>query len=246
MSLGNVDAILNGSYAFAIMDALGSATAWTHVSISADTSNAAPSAASAPSSILSLSPLAQKIANGGEIALQVLDAASGRKPAAVTSLQAAPPGTTWAKSADAGQAAAWTPAGAPSIAPAVLAAEDAAKQALTDPKALFDALVSRGGGAARWSQWFGDAAQQQAFVAAFASGDVTTQSAATVKGLDYTDATVIWGGGETGDITVDQNWQKATDAANDTYSVVFGFPAVGGVYVTFPKGQGIPAPSSPT
>jgi hypothetical protein len=240
-----------GDYVAAIQDELGNmgATATMNItgaqrdvvtsgSVGVAPSLVSPSSyASQPAAIISLSPAAQNILSGAQIALDMITATrqSEREVRASATEQnnnaTEKPGTT---------------DGAPTLIqpstgdvissrsdPSIADIVKQAQSALSDPAAVFYNMVNQDDGPASFISYVGDAQMQQSFVTAFNNKTLTIQNASDVAGLDYQDKTVLTGTSENAGGGINGAWMAEQDKTNGTYSSGMIIPVIGGIYVTW-------------
>lgn len=229
ISPGSMEMIIHGSYVDAIQRALGSPGASTTVNISGHpSSNAAV--------VVSLSAQAQQTLSNGKIALELIDRARsdegsrGERAAPRISSSRIPSFNTIR-----GTTAANAGTNCSSSTASVDDLKAQARVSLTNPEAVFRAVVDAKQGDLETVVAFRSDAERQAFQAAYANGTVTFQNASDVEELQYRDSTVITGTSEETHISYNGDWQLERDKATDTYSGILCFPMVGAVFFTFPK-----------
>ena len=242
-----------GEYVAAIQDELGNmgASATMNIagsqrgvvtsgSVGVARSSASPgSYASQPAAIVSLSPAAQTMLSGAQIALDVITAA--RQSQHGTQASATQQNGTGNATTKTG-----TPNGAPTLIqpstgavissssdPSIADIVNLAKNALSDPTSVFYSMVNQDNGPASFISYVDDPQMQQSFVDAFNNKTLTIQNASDVAGLDYQDNTVLTGISETCRISMNGAWMASQDKANGTYSTGLMMPIIGGLYVTW-------------
>jgi len=233
-----------GNYAAAIQDELGNMGATATMSyggvVVTGTAGVAPTSspqsahATQPAVIVSLSPAAQTILSGAQIALDMITAAcqgeQGTTPGSAT-LHGS--GTT-TKPASALQAPSLIQPSTGEVIsspsdPSISEIVQQAKAALSDPTSVFYGVVNQAGGPGAWSAFMGSE-EQQSFVDAFNSKTLTIQNASDVAGLDYMDHTVLSGTSQSGTMSINGAWRESQDMLNGTYSTGWFMPVEGGTW----------------
>ena len=116
---------------------------------------------------------------------------------------------------------------------------------LQDPTSVFYQFINQDNGPESYSSYMGDPQEQASFVQAFNDKTITVQNASDVTGLDYTDSSVLTSRSE----TASENYNPAflaTQNSGSNYASMLMFPAVGAVYITWPKSSGASANTAPT
>lgn len=237
-----------GNYVAAIQDELGNMGATATMSRAgvvvtgsvgvAPTSVSQSAHVTQPAVIVSLSPAAQNILSGAQIALDVMTAAhtGGYEP--TPSSLASDSSNAPAKPVSVSQAPSLIQPGAGEVIsspsdPSISQIVQLAKDSLTDPGAVYYNFVNQMGGASKFAACMFSGNEEQSFVQAFNNKTLTIQNASDVAGLDLQDNTVLTGTSESGSMSMNDAWMASQDSINETYSTGLFMPIVGGIYVTW-------------
>ncbi|HEY3848503.1 MAG TPA: hypothetical protein VGL95_15460 [Acetobacteraceae bacterium] len=235
-----------GDYVAAIQDELGnmgaSVTMFQPGVAVAGTVGVAPSStsqssyASQPAAIVSLSPAAQNILSGAQIALHMITAARQSEPGARAS---APEqnNNTDAASAKPGSTDRAPTLVQPSTGDVISSRSDPsiadivkqAQSTLNDPSSVFYNIVNQAGGPEKWSYHMDNEQDQQSFIDAFNNKTLIVENASNVAGLDYQDNTVLTGISENVRSSESTSFLLAQNAAGYQTGLM-QLPVIGGIY----------------
>jgi hypothetical protein len=235
------------NYVSALQDALGNNGASMTINISGQSRGAtvtgslgtstatgpAATGSNSPAAIISFSPGAQAALTNAEVALTLISdsaKANGRAGAA-----AAKPisGATTSQPEQ-------NPRTAASIADMVMAAGSI----LQDPTSVFYQEINSEGGPEHYMSYMSDPQTRASFVQAFNDKTLTIQNASDVAGLNYTDSTSLTSTSETSNENYNTTYLSAQNSGANYASLIM-FPAVGGIYFSWPKSSSASANTTP-
>ena len=194
-----------------------------------------------PSAIVSLSPRAQSMLSDAQVALDVIGAMETGHGTPATAI---PQSSQDAPVRSSGQ----EPAGQAESSVSASSVSDIVKSAasvLKDPTSTFYDYVNALGGPASFISYVCNAPEQQSFIDAFNNKTLNIQNASDIAGLDYKDSTVLTGTSETLNGSYSGKY-ISNRLANGNIASILMFPAVGGIYFSYPAPTTADGPAAST
>jgi hypothetical protein len=237
-----------GNYAAAIQDELGNMGATATMSqggvVVTGSVGVAPASGSQslrstqPAVIISLSPAAQNILSGAQIALDVISAVRANGQGAPASASTRSSSGAPVKPGSVSQAPSLVQPSTGEVIsspsdPSISQIVQLAKSSLSDPTAVYYNFVNQVGGTSKFAAFMFSGGEEQSFVQAFNNRTLTIQNASDVAGLDLQDNTVLTGTSERVNMSMNDAWMASQDSSKGTYSTGLFIPVVGGIYVTW-------------